>query len=1039
MLTLNSEQPTSGSKNLKLILSAVASTAVVAGAATYFVSNGTKSSERTSKFLDLIPEEFSGEFKVRSDFAHTLSPNYTFDGNFNKWNDENGDWTVEFQGIEDYPGKFVRRFTLKDDVYEVAKKPEFVEDNEIQGCVMDYKQPGYALFKENMLNAKEFDINQLSSDSTQRLNYYCAEDMTNGVMETEDFGTLMFCGKRQSNDLSIVVMGREFVAHFNTIPEKVDIKVVTGLQRMPYEPEICPKGDKFKSTKRRYAEKKNFINVDEWDFDPVDNFPFLDMRAFKVEQRERSLALDNDDMTSIPQSFPTAPIAIPDRFAQCYWAHGAGNQSGYRRVARKGNLSDHSKQKGKKKWYFYRRDGTKDNTDGGESEKVIKGKLRLKISNAIEDGKMDPASKLQTESGDNTHFGFWEANNKSALFLGNHVNGGFVSYDGVPNGGSCYFMFKGNSINEINATCVNGFFAYHINGNSARPWQVGSGFGGPGLSGYWASNMEHQINKTGGINASECIFGHFWETNTGTNHTTYIHAKPSLAYARLFCENFTPGNGPCVLGQDGWSADGFKHPTIIMSISMGGLVCMQSSKWGYTIKGNYCKIAMSAAPHKGSIGGNLFERLCGAGLLGFASGTWWDGGLVEDMAGDGIQKSGYCSNDTNTTTPSYAPQHGNRQTAGRNGIYRLRGEQLDYNTFITYRTQYYINYAQCGTSPSGIFGDQLYVMQGNTHYTNKKYAGIAGAHWMQDDDWEHKFGYHTGNAFQLTVMGFWGCERWNHCVEMWCKNYNALDPNYTGTNSWNSKTYANDPMYFDKNVHVYSRDVNPFQGTNPFGGSNLKVSICRQRGCDNTTHFTSNGGNVCDHSKDWNWEHNRFVAASDGIVGTLSCRGLEYQPGVGNTWNGRKAISEGYKYTEANHEDMAGSNGNGIYSGQNPVDFFSASIQSVMQGGFNDNNDFNNAVFNFNTSYSVNSFLGKGYQYDAYQGYTAPNSSPTFTPVIVNGSGSTTGFSSSDGGYTATTSDRATFKGRINYGKGGKEGYSRDTRVVLERGDKRRK
>jgi len=142
-----------------------------------------------------------------------------------------------------------------------------------------------------------------------------------------------------------------------------------------------------------------------------------------------------------------------------------------------------------------------------------------------------------------------------------------------------------------------------------------------------------------------------------------------------------------------------------------------------------------------------------------------------------------------------------------------------------------------------------------------------------------------------------------------------------------------------------------------------KFIVCHYRGCRIRVDDGYGLNKTVDSDRAYDWKKGYFISASDGIVGIESCLGRsrrsfnpEYR-WVDGVWtymsmdakdkNGKSlrrwnidrtkpenqhdmAGSEAIMYTYTNHEDNCGMNGNGWGYMTNPVDFYTAAINSVF-------------------------------------------------------------------------------------------------------------
>jgi len=208
MLQLNEQPQLNQKRNYKLILSALASTAVIGAATTLLLSNGQESSANNSKFLDMFPDEFSMDLKVkRYNKFNNMQSDDLYHGRLNKWNDDNGDWTVEGEMLWENNWRGWKTVTyLKNDQY-------YVIANETLSCYPETLQPGYALAKDVLLNAQELpEDSEITHDMSKRMSQFCVKDSINAIMQSEDYGHMVICMQKKTDGVHGKVFTREMTA-----------------------------------------------------------------------------------------------------------------------------------------------------------------------------------------------------------------------------------------------------------------------------------------------------------------------------------------------------------------------------------------------------------------------------------------------------------------------------------------------------------------------------------------------------------------------------------------------------------------------------------------------------------------------------------------------------------------------------------------------------------------------------------------------------------------------------------------------------------
>jgi len=320
MLTINENAPVKSS-NLKTILAALSSVAVI-GAATTYIASSSNVSKTTSDLSKFMSENMHGDF----DFEFYGS-DYLTNGKFSKTIDQNGEWEVEYflEGKDS-------SFALKDGVY-MRKYQNMTQYT----CEQKAENIGYGKYKYNLMNTVKVESSELSYELQQLVTKSCNLDDDLYVIENEDFGNLVVCPSNNVNGLRVGIMS----SGFNGV-----IKANDGLKKlqMPDDFEFfneglpCGEHSKFVSTIDTLD--SNVTEEDEKNFDmekggePYSTFPFtdrkLDMEPVWSEASSGGYS-GRPVWSGPPGGFSSRPsFGSESNKLDCQVVHGAGNNKGYR-------------------------------------------------------------------------------------------------------------------------------------------------------------------------------------------------------------------------------------------------------------------------------------------------------------------------------------------------------------------------------------------------------------------------------------------------------------------------------------------------------------------------------------------------------------------------------------------------------------------------------------------------------------------------------------------------------------------------------------
>lgn len=711
MLTIN-ENASQKSGNLKKILAAVSSVAIIGIGATYLVSEGASSNHSKSNLSNMLSDDFHGDFRYYYDSFMVEDLPYQSKGNFAKSLDENGEWDLEY---------FVdaERNQVKNQNSHLWKHRYILQDgqhyertyNQTYSCAPLHTNIGYANYKYNLINAKELDVSMITNRNQERVAKVCKDDFETFIVENEDVGRLIVCAKKSGDRTTVGVVAETFMATMNIIDGKGHISYPKETNfNMVEIGEGCENSDKFLSQSDTIKDDHpeyddgTVSNITPLMIAEFDNFPFeknyAALRQLKLAPQSVNLGgnvavkgdkpkgthgvddyvpENGEDYWAAPNDLdfsddgnwlealdckgpcPTHPptlsptpnptIKTPDFSKQCHLFHGANSHKGQIMQYQSGQLvvNPHSDP---------------NNYDGGGANtRTWTAHWDFPVPSGLVYTGFHPESfwdQLNPLSG---NFGI------SSVVQG--VAAGFVGGIGViPTGNKNW----GGKLMQGD---------YDIENNYTS-----------GDSNIYGMNDAHPLDPCPNVT--------FGEMNTA-QHSYKTHAS-KLAIALQMC-----GTNQCTVGTN--------VPTNIFAHSMGTMIVMASLCQGYFVKGPRTIINFMAAPLLGSIAADYTKHVCnelndyGDGMLAVIMATFNLGGALVGLAAVlalliasvltstlprplvklGMIVSGVCNNE---------------RTGGAkcNMDLRLGQPRYEYTDLALYNDNGIIDHKYCGLSPDGLEG-----------------------------------------------------------------------------------------------------------------------------------------------------------------------------------------------------------------------------------------------------------------------------------------------------------------------------------------------
>jgi hypothetical protein len=204
MLSLESQQPQSGSLKTK-IAAAVTATAAIGIVAAVTLSS-SDSVARKSTGLFNIPEDIKGHFS-----GGQITGEWTVQGKFHKFEAANGDWQIDSKLTVEGPtmdGQEI--YTLKDNV--LIMEPNFDEEKygkqELQ-CGQRENLPAYAKWADHLESAKVLTDSDMNEDITKAINDNCPEGSTSVGIVVEE-RSYVICADSTANTRAMYAFNEDF-------------------------------------------------------------------------------------------------------------------------------------------------------------------------------------------------------------------------------------------------------------------------------------------------------------------------------------------------------------------------------------------------------------------------------------------------------------------------------------------------------------------------------------------------------------------------------------------------------------------------------------------------------------------------------------------------------------------------------------------------------------------------------------------------------------------------------------------------------------
>jgi hypothetical protein len=917
---------------MKLIVSALASVGVMG--ATYLIASDAKSASTEnagSKFLNMLPEEFSGEVTLKKHDNYNFYQ-YTGTGLFNKFNDENGEWTVEgkMESHDGKRGKDLGYYLKNDRMYHTA-------ENSID-CSIPEDQIGYAQLKHAIYQGVEVSNDDLDQETQRRSKEVCTDEANKIVIESGDFGTLLICVTKSLNGFKGGVFGAEFDLKFVTSDQKKEINVPHNLSKgFFYDEENeggCKKINKFETitdqdnqylsqqnlTSYEFSVKgNNFPFVNEFDrklkyaeeylnkefhleskaFDAKNRYP--EERIYEKEEREEEEEYTKEEMELIRnskeylQDFENDKIerskVVSDQktINKIYSSFNTGKNGTYKPIQNcKGpcptRTPTHSPTMPPQQW-----DGSKLKCNwihGAGNHKGLKKQTNI-ITYKFKGkgGKSHDFRMNIMANGDgyqNDTVWLYPTTPVSSMDINTSEKDWPATQDGQPCGSSRFWSFETDT--GIDGFSRDSFYPFFIKGHVSN----------------------NDITDPLGINAGQCHYGKFWYANSSErvyNQLSILNELKDYHCADL------PGY-PCIIGRDTDLA-----VTMQFTHSFGGLISMQAFKLGLVGKESNFIWGASQCPFRGSGAGNAGVWTCQN-----ASGTVNTGDIIGNVLFKAVWRTvrvmNYCSN----------------QMTGSPYLGGLMVGQADFENDPHWSTDYhYVKYKYCGKHPGGLVSD-IYV----DHYKTKniyKTPAVGG-----DGKAGTKIKDDHGNDVQLWMLTYWICRFFDYCEEIYCRN-SATVCSWRGCHESKCKTKKKD--------HWKDGDKFIFRGDGM-----VPMSSCKAQWDWASATF-------------WHVDQTEFEPAyptlSPQIGYELTHDVQIIQPIVPQGWwNHLIQTPQGAAHTtveHANHEDGTGTNGNGMLIRRAPVNWYTNIIHETLAwkqsgsvgipGNVNSNLDDPNHSLNF--------------------------------------------------------------------------------------------
>jgi len=593
MLTIN-ETSVNKKSNMKLILSCIASTAVIGSGALYLFSNARNNTSEGESFLSSIPKEFSGKMQMKwvDPFNYYK---YSMSGVFNKYEDENGEWS--FSGKSDVTDLRLRQQYS----YIISEDRMYKTSNSTIDCLQQIHTIGYSQLKYDIMKGIEVTDDKLDEEVITRSKIICSNEHKKIVIETGDYGTLLICTKFSSNGIiDSGIFGKEWDLYFQTTDEKHNIVVPHENKKGFFYDENkelgCKATDTFE-TQRDYDlnfDKEN--KIDQHAFIQLEKFPFVNLFERNLKRKgARGGNSSSGNTSNVGGNYGKVP-GVPSNFHNCIWMHGAGNHKGEARSMETTEVDGVE--------YFW---------------------------DAIEHSGGWGVPTIGRENVTR----YYSADTPVEEMHGYNRNG-------MLNGSSNYYSFDLHTNEVFVKESWYPHFIRGVTGSLATPEGVDINSRSNGGNGGWAYFAD--ITALKGLASDRCHFGKFWEANSCIR--LYDNEEIKNEMRDFWCD----GGWNCEVAP---SSDPKK--TIFFTHSFGGIITMQALSIGIFRKGGNFIWGASQSPFRGSMGGNFVEHLCRdtGNTYDYKTGLFEGGNMMHNLIANGIygqlwatfRTMGYCFND----------------------------------------------------------------------------------------------------------------------------------------------------------------------------------------------------------------------------------------------------------------------------------------------------------------------------------------------------------------------------------------------------------
>jgi hypothetical protein len=204
MLSLETQQPQSGSFKTKVAAAVVATAAIGVVAAVTLSSSDTVARKATGLFN--IPEDIKGHFS-----GGQTTGEWTVQGKFHKFEKANGDWQIDSKLTVEGPSMGGQEiYTLKDNV--LIMEPNF--DKETYGeqkleCGTRDNLPAYAKWADHLKNAKTIQEEDMSEGMRKAVTENCPTGSTSVAVNVES-RSYVICADSTANTRAMYAFNKDF-------------------------------------------------------------------------------------------------------------------------------------------------------------------------------------------------------------------------------------------------------------------------------------------------------------------------------------------------------------------------------------------------------------------------------------------------------------------------------------------------------------------------------------------------------------------------------------------------------------------------------------------------------------------------------------------------------------------------------------------------------------------------------------------------------------------------------------------------------------